>query len=58
MKNSYNSEIIIVARVCHTLKLLNNFSVQQSMSNIKDKEKSLNFRIKKNADTKKTSNIM
>ena len=59
MKNSYyNSEIIIVARVCHTLKLLTNSSVQQSMSDIKDKKKNLNFRIKKNGDTKKTSNIM
>ena len=58
MKNNYNSEIIIVVRVYHTLKLLNNSSVQQSMSDIMDKEKSLNFRIKKNADTKKTSNIM
>ena len=49
----YNSEIIIVTRVCHTLKLLNNSSVQQSMLDIRDKEKSLDFRIKKNTDTKK-----
>ena len=52
MKNSYyNSEIIIVIGVCCTLKSLNNSSVQQSMSVIRDKVKSLDFRIKKNPDT-------
>ena len=60
MKNSYyNSEIIIVIDlVCCTLTLFNNSSVQHIMSVIRDKEKSLDFRIKRNPDTRKMSVVM